>query len=68
MIKKKNLFLFNINSTKQPYQLIFEDKYGQIVDYCLYGDGYIVVAFYYGYICHVSTHSTEMSTVSCLTV
>jgi len=61
VLDKKNIFLYNINSTSNPFQLVFENKYGSIVDYCLYGDGYIVVAFAHGYICHVSTHSSEMN-------
>lgn len=39
---------------------MFESKYGKIVDYQFYGDGYIVVGFGEGYYCHVSTHEKEM--------
>ena len=60
IIDKKNILLFNLKSTEQPYQLIFESKYGRIIDFCLLGDGYIVIGFSNGYLSHVSTHSKEM--------
>lgn len=40
---------------------MFEKKYGKIVRYEHYGDGYIVIAFANGFLSHVSTHSREMS-------
>jgi len=40
-----------------PLELMFESKYGKIVDYQFYGDGYILVGFSEGYYCTVSTHS-----------
>lgn len=36
---------------------MFEDKYGKIIDYQIFGDGYIIVGFSEGYYCHVSTHA-----------
>ncbi len=56
VISQRNILLFNLMSNKQPFQLIFEAKYGKIVDYCLFGDGYLVIAFSNGYLSHVSTH------------
>jgi WD repeat-containing protein 19 len=38
-------------------ELMFEDKYGKIIDYHFFGDGYIIVGFSEGYYCHVSTHA-----------
>lgn len=43
-----------------PLELMFESKYGKIIDYQFFGDGYIVIGFTEGYYCHVSTHSKEI--------
>jgi len=43
-----------------PLELMFESKYGKIVDYQFFGDGYILIGFSEGYYCHVSTHVKEM--------
>lgn len=37
-------------------EVLFEDKYGKIIDYQFYGDGYLIVGFSEGYYCHLSTH------------
>ena len=60
VIGQRNILLFNLMSNKQPFQLIFQAKYGRIVDYCLFGDGYIVIVFSNGTLSHVSTHQREM--------
>lgn len=39
---------------------MFEPKYGKIVDYSLFGDGYIVTGFTEGYVAHISTHLCEL--------
>ena len=44
-------------------QLQFEAKYGKIVDYSLFGDGYIVIGFSSGYLSHVSAHTKEINDV-----
>jgi len=55
-----------VNKTA-PLELVFETKYGKIIDYSLFGDGYIVIAFtegfFYsnlGYVVHISTHIREL--------
>ena len=53
--------MFELGSTKTPLELVFEQKYGKIVDYSLFGDGYIVVAFTEGFVAHISTHMRELS-------
>lgn len=40
---------------------MFENKYGKIVDYSLFGDGYIVAGFTDGWVAHISTHRKEIS-------
>jgi len=48
-----------VNKTA-PLELVFETKYGKIIDYSLFGDGYIVIAFTEGYVVHISTHIREL--------
>lgn len=52
--------MFELNSGKRPLELVFEAKYGKIIDYSLFGDGYIVVGFSEGYVAHISTHIKEL--------
>jgi len=54
--------MLEIGSKKNPLELAFEQKYGRIVDYNFYGDGYVVVGFSEGYVSHISTHLQEIST------
>lgn len=54
--------MFELGSKKTPLELVFEQKYGKIIDYRLFGDGYIVVGFSEGNVAHISTHMKEMST------
>ena len=60
VINQRNLLLFNLNSPQNPYQLIFEQKYGKIVNYEMFGDGYTVIGFSNGFITHVSAYVQEM--------
>ena len=46
-----------------PLELILEPKYGDIVSYSLFGDGYIVVGFSKGWVAHISTHIKELSNI-----
>lgn len=48
---------------KMPDELMFENKYGKIVDYTIFGDGYLVIGFSEGYVAHISTHRKEISKV-----
>jgi WD repeat-containing protein 19 len=52
--------MFQFESRKQPLELFFEQKYGKVTDYQLFGDGYLVLGFSEGYISHISTHMAEV--------
>ena len=57
IFNQKTLLIYDITQDRAaPLELMFESKYGKIIDYQFYGDGYIVVGFGEGYYCHVSTH------------
>jgi WD repeat-containing protein 19 len=60
VLQQKTLLMYEVNSTKQPLELVFEQKYGKIVDYSFFGDGYIVIGFTEGYFAHISTHLKEL--------
>ncbi|XP_042079345.1 WD repeat-containing protein 19 [Haplochromis burtoni] len=59
-VDKKILMLFNINDPGNPIELAFERRYGNIVSYCWYGDGYILIGFSHGYFVVISTHIREI--------
>jgi len=59
VLNKKTILMFEIQGS-QPLELVFEQKYGTIVDYSLFGDGYIVVGFNKGWVAHISTHIKEL--------
>lgn len=61
VLQQKSILMFELGSGKTPLELVFEPKYGKIIDYSLFGDGYIVVAFTEGYVAHISTHMKELS-------
>ncbi|GFR90645.1 WD repeat-containing protein 19-like [Elysia marginata] len=59
-IGKKTLFLFNINDPDNPIELAFQQRYGSIVAYKWFGDGYILIGFSQGYFVVISTHMKEI--------
>uniref|UniRef100_A0A3Q3ED04 WD repeat-containing protein 19 n=1 Tax=Kryptolebias marmoratus TaxID=37003 RepID=A0A3Q3ED04_KRYMA len=59
-VDKKILMLFNINDPQNPIELAFERRYGNIVSYRWYGDGYILIGFSHGYFVVISTHIKEI--------
>uniref|UniRef100_S4RCS6 WD repeat-containing protein 19 n=1 Tax=Petromyzon marinus TaxID=7757 RepID=S4RCS6_PETMA len=60
MVGKKTLFLFNMNDPDNPIELAFQPRYGSIVSYRWYGDGYIMIGFSQGYFVVISTHMREI--------
>ncbi|KAM3864863.1 WD repeat-containing protein 19 [Diretmus argenteus] len=59
-VGKKTLFLFNLNDPENPIELAFQPRYGSIVSYRWYGDGYILIGFSHGYFVVISTHIREI--------
>lgn len=60
IISKTTLFLYNILDPDNPIELAFQKRYGPIVTYKWYGDGYILVGFEAGYFTAISTHIKEV--------
>ncbi len=63
ILGKKIMFLFSIDDPDNPIELAFQNKYGEIVNYQWYGDGYIMIGFSLGYLIVISTHAKEIGTV-----
>jgi WD repeat-containing protein 19 len=61
IMQQKTLLMMDVMSKNAPFELVFESKYGKIIDYNLFGDGYIVLGFSEGYVVHISTHIKELS-------
>ncbi|XP_053973375.1 WD repeat-containing protein 19 [Hylaeus volcanicus] len=60
IISKTTLFLYNILDPENPIELAFQKRYGPIITYKWYGDGYILVGFETGYFTAISTHIKEV--------
>uniref|UniRef100_A0A665WLD9 Uncharacterized protein n=1 Tax=Echeneis naucrates TaxID=173247 RepID=A0A665WLD9_ECHNA len=59
-VDKKILMLFNVNDPENRIELTFQRRYGNIVSYRWYGDGYILIGFSHGYFVVISTHIREI--------
>ncbi|CAK1578047.1 unnamed protein product [Parnassius mnemosyne] len=60
IVGKRTLYLYNLLNPENPIELAFQQRYGSIVSYKWYGDGYILIGFSAGYIIAISTHLKEV--------
>lgn len=60
VVGKRTLYLYNLLNPENPIELAFQQRYGSIVTYKWYGDGYILIGFSAGYIIAISTHIKEV--------
>ncbi|XP_032511924.2 WD repeat-containing protein 19 [Danaus plexippus] len=60
IVGKRTLYLYNLLNPENPIELAFQQRYGVIVSYKWYGDGYILIGFSGGYIIAISTHIKEV--------
>jgi WD repeat-containing protein 19 len=56
----RSLLLYDQEDSDNPLELAFQRKYGEIVEYHWYGDGYIMIGFSSGYLVVVSSHMKEI--------
>ncbi|XP_060531606.1 WD repeat-containing protein 19 isoform X2 [Cylas formicarius] len=60
IVGKRTLYLYNLLDPENPFELAFQQHYGNIVTYKWYGDGYILIGFSAGYFISISTHVKEV--------
>ncbi|KAK3876370.1 hypothetical protein Pcinc_018852 [Petrolisthes cinctipes] len=60
IVAKKTLFLYNLNDPENPIELAFQTRYGNIISYKWFGDGYILLGFSGGFFVVISTHLKEI--------
>ncbi|XP_060800859.1 WD repeat-containing protein 19 isoform X1 [Amyelois transitella] len=60
IVGKRTLYLYNLLNPENPIELAFQQRYGSIVSYKWYGDGYILIGFSAGFIIAISTHIKEV--------
>lgn len=56
----KTLYLFNLYDPENPIELAFQSRYGSIMAYNWFGDGYILIGFSQGFFVVISTHMKEI--------
>ncbi|KAL8576385.1 hypothetical protein ACOMHN_048952 [Nucella lapillus] len=59
-VGRESLFFFNMDDPENPIELSFQQRYGSIVSYEWFGDGYILIGFANGYFIVISTHMKEI--------
>lgn len=56
----KTILLYDLNERENALELAFQARYGSIVSYKWFGNGYIIAGFSSGYVVIISTHLNEI--------
>uniref|UniRef100_K3WN57 WDR19 first beta-propeller domain-containing protein n=1 Tax=Globisporangium ultimum (strain ATCC 200006 / CBS 805.95 / DAOM BR144) TaxID=431595 RepID=K3WN57_GLOUD len=56
----KTILLYDLNERENALELAFQSRYGSIVSYQWFGNGYIIAGFSSGYVVIISTHLNEI--------
>lgn len=56
----KTILLYDLNERENALELAFQSRYGSIVAYQWFGNGYIIAGFSSGYVVIISTHLNEI--------
>ncbi|CAM9659357.1 unnamed protein product [Ectocarpus sp. 12 AP-2014] len=62
----RTILLYNLHDQENALELAFQTRYGKILSYRWFGDGYIMAGFTSGFIVVISTHAHEIGTSACL--
>eukprot|EP00455_Lapot_gusevi_P056735 TRINITY_DN9506_c0_g2_i6.p1 TRINITY_DN9506_c0_g2~~TRINITY_DN9506_c0_g2_i6.p1 ORF type:complete len:408 (-),score=35.91 TRINITY_DN9506_c0_g2_i6:29-1252(-) len=57
---RKTILLYNLDDPENALELAFQQRYGHIVAFKWFREGYVMVAFSFGYLVVISTHLTEI--------
>ena len=60
ILDKKTILLYNWTDAGNALELAFQPRYGSIVNFQWFKNGYILVAFSLGYVVIISTHANEI--------
>ncbi|CAN0225642.1 unnamed protein product, partial [Ectocarpus sp. 6 AP-2014] len=58
----RTILLYNLHDQENALELAFQTRYGKILSYRWFGDGYIMAGFTSGFIVVISTHAHEIGT------
>jgi WD40 repeat protein len=56
----RTILLYDLNERENALELAFQARYGSIVNYQWFGNGYIIAGFSSGYVVIISTHLNEI--------
>ncbi|CAM9278321.1 unnamed protein product, partial [Scytosiphon promiscuus] len=56
----RTILLYNLHDQENALELAFQTRYGKILSYRWFGDGYIMAGFTSGFIVVISTHAHEI--------
>ena len=57
---QKTILLYNLDDPENALELAFQQRYGHIVSFKWFRDGYVMVGFSLGYLVVISTHLEEI--------
>ncbi|KAJ3330817.1 WD repeat-containing protein 19 [Blyttiomyces sp. JEL0837] len=60
ILSNKTLFFHSLASPESPIELAFQQKYGNIINYGWFGEGFVMIGFSTGYFVVVSTNMNEI--------
>ncbi|VDK70615.1 unnamed protein product [Anisakis simplex] len=63
ILGKKIMMLVNLNDSENPINLQFQARYGDIVSYVWFSDGYLLIGFDKGFVVCISAHASEIGQV-----